>query len=1111
MCHRPLARRLALHVALLLSLGTAACGDESSTRGEDTGMDVGGDVADVAEDSVDDTGDSSDAGDTAADADTEDAAPLPPLGAVFDRCGEGAPSPACFAQRRDPDSKLVGLAHAIARKVVDTTDPRTLPWDWGEAVMLFGMTRVAAVTGDGQLLDFVAEYVDHHIDTGYTIATSDTSAPAALAVALVRAGRDEPRYRDVIGDALAYYADEAERTPDGGISHFGTLELFGAELWADSLFMFGNVMTPWGAWGQDIPLLDTYAEQVTIFADALQDESGLFRHAAWSSFTQEPDIYWARANGWVLAAVGEHAAARIAYDLPVDDVRRVTHRLGEALVPLQDEETGLWWTVLNRPGETYLETSASALFAYGFARAWRYGMAGDDALEVVERAMDGVLSRITFDAARRPVVTGISGPTSVGGFDYYAGIPQGDDISFGVGAVLLALTEVSGLDVELGVPSPSLEPVDAPEGTTVPMEASDAFELRRAEYLSHCADNNGPGSGGIYGQSCRVAEGLSVNETAIDGAVAHVNERRDVADFRANALVRLLYLDDDTEALPDDVRGEIEDALLGFKYWIDEPGTDQMAYWTENHQILFHTAELLMGQRHKETVFENSGMTGAEHMEHAHGRIERWLEYRGRYGFSEWHSSVYFNEDLPALLNIVDFAEDADLRHRAAMVLDVMAIDLATNMFDGAFATTAGRIYRSKFIGGENDSTRDYAWIALGLGEYRSADNFAAAFLATSDYVIPPLLETLAQDVAPALEHRQRDSWDIEERDAVGVTTEGLDDTVVWAGLSAIVAPEIIDGSMAVVDEYDLWDGFLFGSLPSSVLDLIRGLVGTPGLRGLAEDLLPLSRGMALEGTDTYIYRTPEYQMAAAQDWKPGMWAAQTLMFRASIGRDATVTLNVPTALGLAAPGGVTIDDPWVGGWLPRVTAHRNVAVVQFHRPQYAPAVDSVIQGDIVHAYFPTEFFDEWEQRGSWWFAREGDGYLALWTEKEAAFAEESTHELVVESLDNVFIVELGSADEHGSFEAFMDGLEEASVTLDPFAYGGQRVRYASPSVGDVEVGWRGPMTVDGDAVDLGPYQRFDSEAVVQAHGTDRLVVTTTEGAFVLDFATDRREMLSLD
>ncbi len=400
-----------------LLLAASACGPDSPAETSDVARtDTGGsDVADIESDT-----------------------------SPFDYCDGQPPDATCFAAARDPGSDTVGVAVAIGDKIINTRVASELSWNWGEAVMLIGMTQLSRVSGDERYLDFVQDYMDHHLSEGVEIQTSDSSAPVALAVGLIAAGRDEPAYREIIGTALEYYREEALRTPEGGISHFGAEEFFGVSLWADSLFMFGNVMTGWGEYSDDAALLDEYTEQFEVFASLMQEESGLFKHAVHSPFGQDDDVYWARANGWVVAAGFDHLRAREIRGEDVTEVRNSALFLVDAVIEAQDAESGLWWTVLNRPGETYTETSATALFAFGLARGWRYGLLGDEVLPVIDAAINGLLSRVE-ESEDGPTITGISGPTNVGTSDYYASVPRGDDITYGVGAVLLALTESSGL------------------------------------------------------------------------------------------------------------------------------------------------------------------------------------------------------------------------------------------------------------------------------------------------------------------------------------------------------------------------------------------------------------------------------------------------------------------------------------------------------------------------------------------------------------------------------------------------------------------------------------------------------------------------------------------
>jgi len=649
-------------------------------------------------------------------------------------------------------------------------------------------------------------------------------------------------------------------------------------------------------------------------------------------------------------------------------------------------------------------------------------------------------------------------------------------------------------------------PVDEYGDESVPVveleiEPSSKFLDRRAEYLQYCHDHNGPGEGGSHGQACRVAMGASsYNEEAINEACDKIDRRDDCADFQVASLLRMLYLDRETHALPDALKTKIETTLLNFKYWLDEPGKDLMCYWTENHQALYHSGELLVGQLFEEEAFPNSGMIGADHVDHATPRVVRWLDFRGRIGFSEWHSNVYFNEDIPALVNLADFAKDAAIRAKAIMVLDTVAFDLLNNYYKGMFATVHGRTYPNKLVGGLNDSTNEAAWLMTGLGGYSSANNFSGTCLATSPNYWPPrIIEDIAAATLDNHEHRQRDGIDVKDGPDWGIGYEGLDDIVFWAGMAAIMAPEVIDGTVEMLDEYDQWDGFLFGDLPDFIAGMLKGLAGTPELKQLAIDLEPLSRGMALESMSTYTYRTPNYQLSGAQDHKPGMWTAQTHMWQATLDRDAYVFTTYPGGFGDVV---VNLDfaGMWTGGWLPRIALHENVGVILYD-PGEVPMLEGLVMQEYSHAYFPRDSFDEVSEAGHWVMGRKGDAFVALYSEHETTWSDEYPYELIADSKDNVWIVELGSVDEHGSFDAFEDAITSSHVSV------GKKVTYESPSIGTVEFGYTAPLIVGGEEIDLGPYPRWDNEYALQEFGADVTMIAHGDETLELDFSAGTRRL----
>jgi rhamnogalacturonyl hydrolase YesR len=364
----------------------------------------------------------------------------------FDACAPGVPiSNACFAQKRAPESDNVALATAIAHRQMTRVAADKLSWDWVPSVMMSSFCELHRVTGDPELLAYVKAWIDHHVAAGYTMMSSDTASPVTAAFYVWQATGDA-KYRAVVDDFLEYAEHEALRTPEGGINHLGTLEIMGITLWVDSLWMVGVPLARIGALDgpTSTPWLDAET-QFRVFQELLQEPAGFLHHAVNWALPQDEGIYWGRGNGWVLASVAEYlrlagtpGGARQPFALSL--LRRLTNAARAA----QDPATGLWWTVLNRPGETYLETSVGGLFAFGMARAWRYGLLGDEVLPSIALALQGIRSRVV-EGTDGPVITGTSGPTTAGTFAEYAKVKVEDDIPYGIGAVILALLETSGM------------------------------------------------------------------------------------------------------------------------------------------------------------------------------------------------------------------------------------------------------------------------------------------------------------------------------------------------------------------------------------------------------------------------------------------------------------------------------------------------------------------------------------------------------------------------------------------------------------------------------------------------------------------------------------------
>ena len=184
-----------------------------------------------------------------------------------------------------------------------------------------------------------------------------------------------------------------------------------------------------------------------------------------------------------------------------------------------------------------------------------------------------------------------------------------------------------------------------------------------------------------------------------------------VPNFNLVNLIRIIY--DYGDQIPESTRMKVDSTLLNFRYWWDEPGGNSMCYWSENHQILFASAEYLVGQKYPDSVFPKSGMTGKDHMAKARKRVLDWMEMRWNYGFTEFYSSVYYKEDVGGMINLIDFADD-EISKRMQIIMDLLMYDVATQNVKTMFISVSGRAYEGNRKGGHGSTLGGLTDFLLG-------------------------------------------------------------------------------------------------------------------------------------------------------------------------------------------------------------------------------------------------------------------------------------------------------------------------------------------------------------------------------------------------------------
>ncbi|MNO18167.1 hypothetical protein D3C76_78820 [compost metagenome] len=254
---------------------------------------------------------------------------------------------------------------------------------------------------------------------------------------------------------------------------------------------------------------------------------------------------------------------------------------------------------------------------------------------------------------------------------------------------------------------------------------------------------------GVYSELMKLALGAKPDEKAIEETIAYINGRYDCADFAMHGLIRLYARHRNGVALSQELLESMKRCILEFKYWEDEPGRTMMFTRSENHEILFFSAEYLAGLLFPGEHFANSGQNGLFHIQKGKVMAERWIKEKGTYGYMEWHSNTYYEEDLLALLNLYDFAEsNSYLRILAKQLVDLTVFIIATHSHKGVMGTTHGRCYEETIIHPELEAMSHLNWLLFGVPKRLRADKLSigAAALMDSGYVPDPELEVIAND-----------------------------------------------------------------------------------------------------------------------------------------------------------------------------------------------------------------------------------------------------------------------------------------------------------------------------------------------------------------------------
>jgi unsaturated rhamnogalacturonyl hydrolase len=274
--------------------------------------------------------------------------------------------------------------------------------------------------------------------------------------------------------AATFLHDQMQQQPKNASGGYWHKQVYPDQMWLDGAYMAEPFLANYARTFNHPREIDGVAQQLLLMDAKMRDrQTGLLRHG-WDASKKMPwadpktglsPEVWARGMGWYSMALVDVLDRMPASDPQRAAVETLARRILTAVIKYQDADSGLWWQVMNRGPQAaastttvadgqasagkgnYLEASASCMFVYAIAKAIRMGILPLDEGLAVARGWSAIQKRFvkpdgTFSGTVK--VAGLGGtPYRSGTFAYYTSEPVVDNDAKGVGAYLLALSEMT--------------------------------------------------------------------------------------------------------------------------------------------------------------------------------------------------------------------------------------------------------------------------------------------------------------------------------------------------------------------------------------------------------------------------------------------------------------------------------------------------------------------------------------------------------------------------------------------------------------------------------------------------------------------------------------------
>ena len=404
---------------------------------------------------------------------------------------------------------------------------------------------------------------------------------------------------------------------------------------------------------------------------------------------------------------------------------------------------------------------------------------------------------------------------------------------------------------------------------------------------------------------------------------------------------------------------------------------------TENHWVMYYTGLYLAAQTWPDEEGSRwfNGRSSSENFQEARDWLDHWIGISSTKGQGEFDSPTYITTFMTPMVVLYDFALDPVMKKKAQMMLDLLFVDFAAEHLQGNYGGGHSRDYPEDIINPLAAPSTFWAWLYFGEPGFppwvetryrpRHRSGWEPVFGAVSSYRLPDIIYRIATDRTTPYVHTETKRV----RNVIRFGKELNPPAFKYTYVTKNYILGSLHGGILQPIQQHTWDVTYASDKPNNTIFTLHPFYSGKELAMF----FPEEEKFLSDEVDRYhkVYTNPN-------KWNSSSPYEQTFQ-------------------------------------------HKNALIVLYH-------IEQGVKQPHINGFFPKNL-DEFVRNASGWiFCRAGGTYVAIYPLKPYQWMEEEVNwRLRSHELNNGFVVEVGSLDEDGSFEAFQNQLLQRKPNYENF------------------------------------------------------------------------------